>query len=672
MFRRIVPLAVIFSLLWALCPAPARATNTPTEIEMGRSEDEQIVSTNVIETDPLLNAYVQGIANNLWKEVARKDVPYNLKIVKDSDPNSFATLGGYVYINEGMIDFVNSDDELAGVIGHETGHIERRHVLTSNSKAQALQLLFGVASFFSPLIYNFGNIMMAGIFAKVQRADELQADRTGLQLMSRAGYDPDAMKTMLEHLNMLADEHSDIVNKYLEDHPEPAQRVAHLEGYPELDPKTVTEQQLTVQAAGDAERARYEYSMLKFQYILKTDPDNAEALLGIGQDQIALGFPNKSQQTLAQAAQKGNPETRDLANQRILALRQLEGERVNLLHPNLDHLKAQFAAVQTAQTQANTEITDRRTESIDQLKQFHSRLEALNSEVPWLDTVQPQHGSRTESLLKNISVMGRSINSALDDINVSINGVGSLERNKESGLLRESSEILKEMDATINSNPIPPESAVVLPSYPSMFNELTRADSDMIRTVDAARASLTMLDQSLGDLDAFFKEARLAGGHEDFRGDIPQSTYDDLVPLEQKVMTGFNNAATAASQAAQLYNMARVRQLSSRITLLGVGTSPGRYSTLQYALNARFKSTGVDYMDMLKRGVTPGDVTIATILAADIKSTPEEILDEMASTNKSPVDLADSHGMHAWPLEIFTGLIYLDYTDNPQTEMHPT
>jgi len=670
MFRRIVPIAVILSLLCAIRPAPVLAINTQTEIEMGRASDEQIVETNVIETDPLLNAYVQGIAGNLWKEVARKDVPYNLKIIKDQDVNSFATLGGYVYINEGLIDFVNSDDELAGVIGHETGHIERRHVITSQSKLQALNILFGVASIFSPLIYEFGNIMEAGAFAKIQRADELQADRYGLQLMSRAGYDPDAMKTMLQHLNMLEAEHSDLVTKYLEDHPDPDARVNHLVGYPELDPKVVTEQQLTVQAASDSERARYEYSMLKFQNILKTDPTNAEALLGIGQDQIALGFPNKSQQTLEQAAQIGNPETRDLANARITALRQLEGQRISLVKPNLDHLRAQLAAAQASQAQANTAVGDRRDQGRDQLKQINARLDAIGSEVPNLGNVNPQHGSRLEAILKNLNMMGRSINSGLSDATTSINGVGTLEKNKESGLLRENAAILKEMDATLNASPIPTESLAQLPSYPSIFTELNRADADMVRTIDAARASLTLMDQSLGDLDGFFKA--FAQIRTDFRGDISQSTYNDLLPYMQRAMTGFNSAATAASQANQLYNMARTRQLSAHITLLGVGTSPQRYATLQYALNSRFKMDGIDYATMLRKNVTPGDVVVATIVAADIKSTPDEIIDEMVSSNKSPVDLADSHGMHAWPLEIFTGLIYTDYTDNPETEMHPT
>ncbi|MGD0968167.1 MAG: M48 family metalloprotease [Candidatus Aquilonibacter sp.] len=637
---------------------------------MGRQEDEQIVDGSVIETDPLLNAYVQKIAGNLWKQVDRKDVPYNIKVIKDTEVNSFATLGGYVYINEGLIDFVQSDDEFAGVIGHETGHIERRHVLTSQSKLTALNLLFGIASMFNPIMYEFGNLMEAGVFMKIERADELQADRTGLQLMSRAGYDPDNMKTMLEHLTILGNEHSNMVDKYMEDHPDPGARVNHLEGYPELDPKLVTQDQRVVQAASDRERARYSFSSLKFEQILKTDPTNAEALLGLGQDQIALGFPNKSQQTLAQAAQIGSPETKALAMQKIADLRQVQAQRVTLTAPNLGGLRTSFADVQTSQAAANAAVAARRDQAKDQLKQLQTRADALQYEVPNFANVNIQHGSKLEAIFKNVMAMGRSLNSAMQDASTTITGVGSLDRNKESGLLKESNSILDEMQQTLNSTPIPTDQIAILPSYPSIFNELRRADSDMIRSVDAARVSLTTLDQGLGDVDAFFRELNRAPVS--FRGDISPSEYNTLEPMMQKAMTALDSGATQASQAQQLYNMARTRQLSARITLLGVGTSPERYATLQYDLKLRFGVDPIPYEVMLHDGITPGDIVVATILAADIKSTPEDILDQMASEKKSPVDLADEHGMHAWPMEIFTGLVYLDYTDDPTKEMATT
>ncbi|HEY1682238.1 MAG TPA: M48 family metalloprotease [Candidatus Tumulicola sp.] len=665
--RRLLPALVALSLLCSLCPAPAVAMSTAAEIQLGQSEDQEIVAGSVIETDPLMNAYVQGIAENLWNQVARKDVPYSIKVIKDDSINSFATMGGFVYIDEGLIDFVQSDDEFASVIGHETGHIERRHVITTQSKAQILDILFGLASMFSPLIYNFGGLAEAGIMAKISREDELQADRYGLQLMSRAGYDPESMVTMMAHLGVLQDEHSDLLTKYLQDHPDPKNRVSHLMGYPELDPKNVTTAQQLVQSSSDEERARYSFSEYRLHQVLAKEPQNPEALLELGQSELAEGQTSKSEQTLAEAAQLGSAQTRATANQRIAALRQMEVQRVNLTHPNLPKLQAAVQSAKTAQLAAATQIQARASEGKDQIKAVNNRMNSLQYEIPDLSRINIKRGSKVEAIVKNLNLMSRSINSALQDAGDAIGGVGSLEVNKQSGLLKEGSTIYDEMLAPFSSSPIPSDSLAILPSYPQMLTAMSTANEEMLRSVDASRASLTLLDQSLGDLDDFLKQ--LDQVRMGYNGDIGQESYAGIEPLMKKNVAEFDAAASEASQASQLYNMARTRQLSTRITLLGLGTSPQRYSSLQYALQQRFGSTGLDYRSMLRGGLTPGDVTVATIVAADIKSTPEAIVAEARSSNETVVDVANAHGMHAWPLEIFTGLVYLDFTDDPFKEL---
>ena len=670
MLRRTVPFLAILSLLSAAFPAPASAMSTQAEIAAGQAEDQQIVASSVIETDPLLNAYVQGIAGNLWNQVQRKDVPYSVKVIKDAQINSFATMGGFVYINEGLVDFVQSDDELASVIGHETGHIERRHVITTNSKAEILNILFGIASIFSPIIYEFGGLAEAGLMAKIERGDELQADRYGLQLMSRAGYDPESMVTMMAHLGVLQEEHSDAVSKYLEDHPDPAARVAHLMGYPELDPTTVTPAQELVQASSDEERARYDFARLRLDQVLAKDSQSSEALLELGQSELALGQPNKSQQTLAEAAQLGSPATRATANQRIAALRRMQVQEVTLTKSDPPNLQGTVAAAQTTHAQSAVEIQARETEGKDQFKSVQTRLDTLQYEVPDLSRVNIRRGSRVEAIVKNLTSMARSLNSALQDAGGDtspIGGVGSLEKNKESGALKESADIYNEMLAPFTIKPIPTESVALFPSYAQMLTDLSRADSEMLRSVDAARAALTQVDQSLGDLDEFLKE--LDHASMTFSGDISPNEYAALLPSMKKCVDEFNAAATAASEASQLYNLARSRQLSARITLLGLGTSPQLYSTLQYALQQRFGSSGIDYRTMLHDGLTPGDVTAATIVAADIKSTPESVIAEAKTAGETIVDVANAHKMHAWPLEIFMGLVYLDYTDDPAKEL---
>jgi predicted Zn-dependent protease len=670
MLRRIIPLFVIVSLLNAVTPGRVFAMSTQAEIALGQSEDQQIVAGSVIETDPLLNAYVQGVADNLWNQVARKDVPYSVKIIKDSQVNSFATMGGFVYVNEGLIDFVQSDDELASVLGHETGHIERRHVLTTYSKAEILNILFGIASIFSPIIYEFGGLAQAGLLAKISREDEIQADRYGLQLMSRAGYDPESMVTMMAHLAVAQEEHNDAVSKYLEDHPDPKARVAHLMGYPELDPATVTPAQELVQASSDEERARFDFARLRLDQVLARDPRSSEALLDLGQSELALGLPSKSEQTLAEAAQLGTPATRATAQQRISALRQMEVQRIALTKPDPPRLQDAVESAKTAQAADATQIQTRAQQGKDQLKAVTSRIETLQYEVPDLSRINIKRGSRIEAIVKNLNTMTRSLNSALQDAGSDagpIGGVGSLERNKESGILKESADIYSEMLAPFAMRPVPTQSLAVFPSYPSMINELTLADGEMLRSVDAARASMTTLDQSLGDLDEFLK--RLDQARLSFNGDVSLSEYDQLEPLMKKVVDDFNTAATEASQGAQLFNLARSRQLSARITLLGLGTSPQQYSTLQYALQQRFGSSGIGYRAMLRAGLTPGDVAAATIIAADIKSTPESVIAEAKSSNQTVIDVANAHKMHAWPLEIFMGLVYLDYTDDPIKEL---
>jgi beta-barrel assembly-enhancing protease len=644
--------------------------STQKEIELGQAYDQQIVASSVIETDPLLNAYVSGIASNLWNQVARKDLPYSVKIIKDNQINAMATMGGFIYVNEGLIDFAQSDDELAGMMGHETGHIERRHVITTESKAQILDILFGLASIFSPIIYEFGGLAEAGIFAKIERGNELQADRYGLQLMSRAGYDPESMVTAMAHLGVLQDEHDDAVSKYLEDHPDPAARVSHLMGYPELDPKTVTPAQQLVQASSDEERARYSFARLRLEQVIKADPQSSEALLELGQSELALGLPSRSEQTLAEAAQLGSPATRAVANQRIASLRQMQAQEITLTKPDPPNLQGAVTTAAANHAANATEIQARETEGKDQLKSVVSRLDTLQYEVPDLSRINIRRGTRVEAVVKNLTSMARSLNSALEDAGGStspIGGVGSLEKNKESGLLKESADIYQEMLAPFAMKPIPTESVAIFPSYPQMIGELSRADSEMLRSVDAARAALTQVDQSLGDLDEFLKE--LDHASVSFGGDISQSDYLTLTPLMKKCVDEFNAAATAASQGAQLFNLARSRQLSTRITLLGLGTSPQRYSTLQYALQQRFGSRGVDYRTMLHDDLTPGDVTAATIIAADIKSTPESVIAEARSTGDTIIDVANTHKMHAWPLEIFMGLVYLDYTDDPTKEL---
>ena len=489
--------------------------------------------------------------------------------------------------------------------------------------------------------------------------------------MARAGSDPEAMSSMQQHLVAVDGEHNDLVTRYFQDHPGGKDRIAHLLGYPELDPTKTNSQQRLVWALHDLDEARYSVASEELNTLLKNDPNNQQALLALGRSQLALGLTSKSEQTLGELAQSTSPEVKAAAQERIHALREMEAHTVDLTRPNLTALREQMNQAQAVQSQAAAQIAARHDEGHAQLQALQNRLQTIQYELPDFSRIQVKPGSRLEAVERSLSGMSRSVNSAIQDDNEAINDVGSMtaKTNTLTGLLKQNADILEQMQNPLKMSPIPSDSIAVFPQYPQMLSDLTGADADMERAVDAGRAAAMQLDDGLADLDMFIK--RLQQVQINYFNDIGQMDYNGLVPYMQKAQQSLGQAAVSASQAAQLYNLARSRQLSARITLLGVGTSPQRYATLQRAINVRWNVDDLSYVDMLHDDVTPGELTAASIIAADTKTTPQAVIRQAHEKHQSIIDIANEKGMHALALEIFMGLIYLDYTDSPSDEANP-
>ncbi len=661
--RRCLPMVLMVSVLCAGIPAPALAVSTQQEIALGKEYDKQVTDSNGVIADPLLNGWVNEISEKIWAQVVRKDVPYNIKILDVPDVNAFTTLGGYVYINEGTLDFVQSDDELAGVIGHETGHDERRHFIQNQTKAQVLNLLFGIGSLFSPFLYRFGQLAEAGILAKISRQDEIEADRYGLLVMTRAGYDPDAMVSFMRHLGAQYADHSGLVSKYFADHPGTNDRVKKLATYEELDPTKRSQEQLTVAALHDEATCRYSIAAMDFAKLLAADPASTIAQLHLGENELALGETAKSREHLAAVADR-SPEVSAVAKVRLTALRDMQ-RRTDLARPNLDPLREAIADTRATEAQAAVALTSRRDSGREQFKALQNRLDNIGYGVPDYSNVNVRKGGRLDSVLHNLSGMSRSIDTAINKASQTLGGVGSLELHRESGLLYDNRKILDEMSASLDEQHPSPQAVATFPDYGRMLGNVTTADGDMVRGVDAARASLALLDVALGDLDRFLHALPRSLN---FQGDMTPNDYNAIVPLMQRASDSLNRAAVASSQGAQLYNMARARAIESRIDLLGLGMSPDRYATLTKLLDLRFHAPVADYDQMIRAGFAPGDVSAAAVVAADTNTTPDAVLDEAKATKKSIVDIANARGMSAQSLEIFLGLIWLAYTDDPIKE----
>lgn len=172
------------------------------EWEAGRQLEAQLRQELNLTNDATLTRYVNDIGQRMARQTALGDRPWRFYVVRDDAINAFNVPGGLVYINTGLIEQVGSASELAGAIAHEVAHGAERHGTARLSKAQDANLLAGVLLGGSPGTVEqiAAQIAAQGTFASFSRSDEREADAVGVQIMARAGYDPDGLAELLERL----------------------------------------------------------------------------------------------------------------------------------------------------------------------------------------------------------------------------------------------------------------------------------------------------------------------------------------------------------------------------------------------------------------------------------------------------------------------------------------
>lgn len=182
--------------------------STDKEVAMGQSIDKQITKEYKPVEDLLMQDRVESIGKKIAAVCDRKDIDYHFRVIDEEDVNAVSLPGGYVYIFKGLIDKVDNDDELAGVISHEVGHIVARHSIKKLQGSQAysiFRLLAGVAG--SQGAQGAGEVGAAADAAYIQlmlgfsREDELLADQLGTRYAKLAGYNPQGMITFLRKLD---------------------------------------------------------------------------------------------------------------------------------------------------------------------------------------------------------------------------------------------------------------------------------------------------------------------------------------------------------------------------------------------------------------------------------------------------------------------------------------
>ncbi|MCX4189915.1 M48 family metalloprotease [Methylophaga sp. OBS3] len=178
------------------------------ELALGREYHPQIIKEYGRYEDEALQAYVQSVGERVAGVGHRKDLVYRFTVLDSPVINAFALPGGYLYITRGLMAYLNSEAELAAVLGHEVGHVTARHGVRQQSAAQAANLGYTLGSLFLPGLRNAGaqnvfNILGGAMLSGYGREHELESDRLGAEYLAKSGYDPQAM---IEVISVLKDQ----------------------------------------------------------------------------------------------------------------------------------------------------------------------------------------------------------------------------------------------------------------------------------------------------------------------------------------------------------------------------------------------------------------------------------------------------------------------------------
>ena len=172
------------------------------ELKLGQQIDAEIVQKHGLYEDAQLTNYLNGICRNLGKISHRPNLNFQLKILDVEVVNAFAVPGGYVYFTRGILATLDNEAELAGVMGHEVGHIAARHSAQQLSRAQLAQVGAVVVDVI-PGLSGLAQLGAGMLFLRFSRDNEREADRLGVNYSTKAGYDATQMATFFEALERM-------------------------------------------------------------------------------------------------------------------------------------------------------------------------------------------------------------------------------------------------------------------------------------------------------------------------------------------------------------------------------------------------------------------------------------------------------------------------------------
>ena len=201
------------------------------EISIGKRSDPFILQQFGYYDDPALQDYIKRVGQTLARVCPRRDIDYHFKILDSDDINAFALPGGYIYITRGILAIINSEAELAGILGHEIGHVVGRDSANQISQQTLFQVVAIAGMAAGPTTRELamaGNLLFNSIMLGYGREKEFLADSQGVNYMYKAGYSPLEMCKFQRTLSVISQGPAGYA-QYLSTHPDIFDRINRTE-----------------------------------------------------------------------------------------------------------------------------------------------------------------------------------------------------------------------------------------------------------------------------------------------------------------------------------------------------------------------------------------------------------------------------------------------------------
>ncbi len=224
---------LLLTLLFMVAPLPASALyDGADEEEIGKENDKAIIAQYGLVRDPALQEYVRNVGRRVLRQIKDPEFDYRFKVVDIDMVNAFALPGGYIYVTRGLLAAINSEAELANILGHEIGHVVGHHSVKQMKKnLGSLLLTLGVLAASEEARSNAGawvavsQSLSQQIISGYGRENEMESDRIGMISAYDAGYDPAGMSRFLHSLRRMERQKAIGYHGFMSTHPDTVSRI---------------------------------------------------------------------------------------------------------------------------------------------------------------------------------------------------------------------------------------------------------------------------------------------------------------------------------------------------------------------------------------------------------------------------------------------------------------